>query len=158
MHPVQWLTPTRTARWATRIVGALALLVMAGVHLQRLLGAGYEQIPTINVLFWLNVGSGVLLALGILISDHPLIALGGVAVPAASIAGLLISHSSALFGFTEPSYGVAVVVALVSEAVAAVASFELLVLRVTNGRQPGQRPHITPRQSGGKSGLPTGAG
>lgn len=40
-----------TAQWALRIVGALALLVMAGVHLQRLLGVGYDQIPTIGTLF-----------------------------------------------------------------------------------------------------------
>src|SRR5207248_9469376 len=63
-----------------RLIGATGLLVMAGVHLQRLVGAGYEQLPTINTLFWLDVAAGASLAAAVLIRGHALAALAGAAV------------------------------------------------------------------------------
>lgn len=120
---------------ALRLIGATGLLVMAGVHLQRLVGAGYEQLPTINTLFWLDVAAGASLAAAVLIRGHALAALAGAAVSAGAIAALLVSHSSGLFGFTEPSFDAAVVIALASEATALVALLGLLALRLAHVRR-----------------------
>jgi hypothetical protein len=109
-----------------RGAGALALLVMAGVHLQQLLGAGYSQIPTIGVLFWLDVAAGVVLALAVLAWDSVLPALAGLAVAAAALVALFVSESTPLFGFMESGYRPAILVAIVSEA-AAVLSLGALV-------------------------------
>jgi hypothetical protein len=135
MRLKQRLPRARGASWGLRAVGAVALLVMAGVHLQRLLGAGYDQIPTIDTLFWINVASGTLLAVAILISGQWLVALCGAAVSAGAIVALLISHTSGLFGFTEPSYGGAVLVALVSEGIAVAALLGVVALRLADDRR-----------------------
>jgi hypothetical protein len=132
-------------QWALRVVGALALLVMAGVHLQRLLGAGYDQIPTIGTLFWLNVVSGAILAVVILRWGGVLVAAAGVAVAAGSIVGLLVSHAHGLFGWIEPRYDAAAIIALASEGIA-VAALALLIaerLRRPARTPPAPRPLLT---------------
>jgi hypothetical protein len=115
---------------ALRLIGAAGLLVMAGVHLQRLLGAGYDQIPTIDTLFWLDVAAGFVLGVAVVVRGQALVALAGAAVAAGAIVALLVSHSSGLFGFTEPRFDAAVVIALVSEATAVVSLLGLLGMRL----------------------------
>lgn len=122
--------------WALRVVGALALLVMAGVHLERLLDASYDHIPTIGTLFWINVVSGAILAGVILRWGGALAAATGAAVAAGAIAGLLVSHAYGLFGWIEPRYDAAAIVALASEAVAVVALGLLVAERLRGSRRP----------------------
>jgi hypothetical protein len=110
---------------AARVTGALALLVVGGIHLEQYDVAHYSVIPTIGELFLLNfVGAsacGVAL-LAFAFVRRPLLdvlaALGGIAVSAGALAALLISEQTPLFGFMEQGYRLEIVVAIASEAVA----------------------------------------
>jgi uncharacterized integral membrane protein len=109
-------------------LGALALLVVGGVHLQQFL-AGYSAVPTIGVLFVLNaigaavVAAGLLapiermltaprarLATGVLAAVGTLIAVG-------ALVFLFISESQPLFGFMEDGYSTPIVIAIAAEAI-----------------------------------------
>jgi hypothetical protein len=112
-----------------RYVGALALLAMATIHLEQYANADYYGIPTIGTLFLLNFIGGTALAVGLMSPleraangrFRPLVvllALAGAAMAAVSIAFLLISEGTTLFGFHESGYRPAIVLALVFEGVA----------------------------------------
>ena len=114
---------------AARYVGALALLAMAVIHLEQYLSADFYDIPTIGTLFLLNFIGGTVLALGLMSPlERPangrfsplvvLLALAGAAMAAVSIAFLLISEGTTLFGFHESNYRLAIVLALVFEGIA----------------------------------------
>ena len=128
---------------ALRFVGAVGLLAMAAVHLERFFGAHYSDIPTIGTLFALNFAGGTLAGLGLLaplerigerrsVALVVVLALVGIAIAATSFAFLLVSESTPLFGFRESGYGAAMVVALVSEAVATVSLAAYLAARIRN--------------------------
>jgi hypothetical protein len=116
---------------AMRLLGAMTLLVVGGVHLQQYL-AGYSDVPTIGTLFILNaVGAGAV-AVGLLVPFRRLVsdrradlavgllsALGAMIAVGALIA-LFISESEPLFGFMEVGYSSAIVIAIVSEAITAI--------------------------------------
>jgi hypothetical protein len=122
----------RTAnRWLTitRILGALSLLVIGGLHYQQYRYAFYSVIPTIGPLFLLNFISAGALGLlllapgksrlgrrGVLLDE--LAALSGIAVAAGGFVGLLISEQTPLFGFMEHGYRFAIVLAIVSDVAA----------------------------------------
>jgi hypothetical protein len=114
-----------------RYVGALALLAMAAIHLQQYAASDYSQIPTIGTLFLLNFAGGVAVALALISPLERLangrgarllaaLALVGATMAAVSIAFLLISEHTTLFGFRETGYRPAIVLALIAEAVAVV--------------------------------------
>jgi hypothetical protein len=99
---------------ATRVLGALGLLVTGGLHLQQYLVL-YSAVPTIGTLFLLNFGGASVIGLALL---TPLqratrslgrlllvpLALAGIALSAVAFAFLLISERMPLFGFQEPGY------------------------------------------------------
>lgn len=112
-----------------RYAGALTLLAMAAIHLEQYADSGYSSIPTIGTLFLLNFAGGAAVAVGLMsplerLGDgrmRPFItflALAGAAMAAVSIAFLLISESTPLFGFRETGYRPVIVLALVFEGVA----------------------------------------
>ena len=112
-----------------RYVGALALLAMAAIHLQQYTASDYSQIPTIGTLFLLNFAGGVAVALALMSPLERLatgtgarllvaLALVGATMAAVSIAFLLVSEHTTLFGFRETGYRPAIVLALISEGVA----------------------------------------
>jgi hypothetical protein len=112
-----------------RYVGALALLAMAAIHLEQYANADYYDIPTIGTLFLLNFIGGTALAVGLMSPlerlangrFRPLVvllALAGAAMAAVSIAFLLISEGTTLFGFHESGYRPAIVLVLVFEGIA----------------------------------------
>jgi hypothetical protein len=114
-----------------RALGALAILAMGAVHLQLYLGAEYSSIPTIGTLFLLNFAGAVLLGAVLLMPTERLAGtLGRTVVIAASAAGalmaavsiafLLISEQTSLFGFMEDGYRAPIVVALIAEGAAVV--------------------------------------
>jgi hypothetical protein len=114
-----------------RGAGAISLLAMGATHLQQYLGAAYSSIPTIGTLFLLNFAGALVIALGLLLplerllSRHgaalvSLLAVGGVVMAATSIAFLLISEGTPLFGFMETGYRTPIVVALIAEAAAVI--------------------------------------
>jgi hypothetical protein len=133
---------------AARYLGALALFGVGAVHAQQYYYAYFSSVPTIGVLFLLSfIGAGVLgvalLApvrrLGQNIGDLILVlsALGGIGIAFGSLVSLLISEYTPLFGFMESGYRLAIVLALVSDALTTVllGMFVLLVARAYWGRR-----------------------
>jgi uncharacterized protein YacL len=122
---------TEVAGEIARYLGAISILVVGAVHAQQYYGAYFSVVPTIGTLFLLSfVGSGVvgavLLApvrrLGRNIGDLILVlaALGAIGIAVGSLASLLVSEYMPLFGFMESGYRLAIVLALVFDALTTV--------------------------------------
>lgn len=126
-------TPDRRARisgiWlAVRVLAALALLSVGAVHLKEYTGL-YSQLPTIGTLFVLNFAGATLLGFALLAPLDRiggrwgslalvLSSAGGIGLAATSFVLLLISQHTPLFGFMEPGYDPAgILAAQVSEVV-----------------------------------------
>jgi hypothetical protein len=114
-----------------RALGAIALLVVGGVHLEQYTVAHFSVIPTIGPLFLVNFIGGTLLGLVLLAPVRgtyrprrlvldSLAALAGIGLAMGAMAGLLISEQTPLFGFMEHGYRLEIVIALAAEAVAIV--------------------------------------
>ena len=114
-----------TATW-TRYLGALALLAVGLDHLEQNLVDYYSAIPTIGTLFVLNFASAAVIAAGLFAPVQrvpgrvgkvavPALCLAGIGVAAGSLAGLLVSESSGLFGFMETGYRAAIVLSIALE-------------------------------------------
>jgi hypothetical protein len=114
--------------WAqlARYLGALALLGVGIDHIQQYYADSYSAIPTIGTLFALNFASAAFVTIGLVApvrriagrwatSALALLATGGIAIAAGSLAGLLISENGGLFGFRELGYRQAIVVSIVLE-------------------------------------------
>jgi len=149
---------------ATRILGALALLVVGGVHFQLYQYEFYSSIPTIGPLFLVNFIAATALALFLLAPIRrrlgrrgewldQLAALAGIGVAAGALIALLISEHTPVFGFMEIGYRFVVVLAIASEAVAIAILSAFLVrarqharLRSGDGPRAGDRsrPHERP--------------
>ena len=123
-----------------RYLGAISIVLVGVVHAQQYYGAYFSVVPTIGTLFLLSfIGSGVagivLLApvrrLGRTAGDVMLVvaALGAIGIAFGSLASLLISEYTPLFGFMESGYRLAVVLALVFDGLATLflGAFVLLV-------------------------------
>jgi hypothetical protein len=141
----------------TRTLGAIALLVIGGVHYQQYRYAFYSSIPTIGPLFLLNFIAGTTLGLfliapvrswlgrrGKLIDQ--LAALSGIGVAAGGLAALLISEHTPLFGFMEHGYRFAIVLTIAADSAAIV----LLTLFLVSARSHahGQGATLLPQRSG----------
>jgi hypothetical protein len=136
--------PTRVSEVAgevARYLGAVSILAVGAVHAQQYYEAFFSVVPTIGTLFLLSfVGSAVvgavLLApvrrLGRNIGDLILVlaALGAIGIALGSLASLLWSEYMPLFGFMESGYRLAVVLALVFDALTTVflGAFVLIVV------------------------------
>jgi hypothetical protein len=119
------------ASTVARALGAVALLVVGGVHLEQYTVAHFSVIPTIGPLFLVNfiaaTSVGLVLLMptrrsarhGRLVFDS-LAALAGIGVAAGALAALLISEHRPLLGFMEHGYRLEIVIAIASEAVAIV--------------------------------------
>jgi hypothetical protein len=114
---------------------------MGAVHLQQFIGAEFSSVPTIGTLFVLNFATAVLLGAVLLLpverfaqklgpSVVALAELIGVGVAATSIAFLLVSEHTSLFGFMENGYRMAIVIALASEGAAVLLLGAALLLRL----------------------------
>jgi hypothetical protein len=139
-----------------RYLGAVSILLVGVVHAQQYYAAYFSVVPTIGTLFLLSfVGSGVvgvvLIApvrrLGQSIGDLILVlaALGAIGIAVGSLASLLISEYTPLFGFMESGYRLAIVLALVFDSLTTVflGAFVLLVAprliqTITTKRRSGQ--------------------
>jgi hypothetical protein len=104
---------------ALRVLGALAVLAVGGVHLEQYFGVHFDVVPVIGPLFVLNFAGAALIALGLLLPLgrlHILLALGGIGLAATSFVFFFISEQHTLFGFHDYGYRPAIIVALVAEA------------------------------------------
>jgi hypothetical protein len=144
------------ASWA-RYLGAAALLGVGLDHLEQFSVDHYSAIPTIGTLFALNFASAVLAACGLAAPAQrlrgragrialPLLAIGGIGVAAGSLAGLLVSESTGLFGFKETGYRPAIVLSVALD----VATIVLLTVHLAVARR-------TQARRGGRSGPASGA-
>jgi hypothetical protein len=135
-----------------RALGAGALLVVGGVHLEQYTVAHFSVIPTIGPLFLLTViAAGALgLILMVPMSDvarrrgrlrfDSMAALAGIAVASGALAGLLISEQTALFGFMEHGYRLEIVIAIAAESVAIVSLGAFLAIADRRAREPQGEP------------------
>jgi hypothetical protein len=131
---------------ALRILGALSVLAVGAVHLQQYFSL-YSSIPTIGTLFVLNFVGATVIGLGLLapverLYDRPagvlpaFLAVGGIALAATSFVFLFISERTPLFGFMEPGYDPAAILASrVAEAVAVLSLAGYLVARFATARR-----------------------
>ncbi|MBT2406995.1 MULTISPECIES: hypothetical protein [unclassified Streptomyces] len=113
---------------------------MAAIHLH-LWDVGYRSLATIGVLFLLNGIGGGLLALALLAAPTRYVgvpaALGAV-LTAGTLAGLVISLTSGLFGFEE-SLGAELVWPTIAIESAGVVALSALALVARRRRPPKQR-------------------
>jgi hypothetical protein len=114
------------ARWS-RYLGALALLGVGLDHLQQFAVDSYSVIPTIGTLFALNFAAAAMIAAALAAPIQrlptraarlatPLLSLAGIGVAAGSLAGLVLSETTGLFGFTETGYRPAILLSIGLEA------------------------------------------
>ena len=83
------------------VTGAITLLGSSYVHFHLWQHVGYSHIPTIGPLFLAQSVIGFVLALGIIALRRVWIALLGVGMAIATIAGFLTSVEFGLFGFRD---------------------------------------------------------
>ena len=132
----------RRLRRAARVLGALALLAVAGIHIEQYTVAHYSVIPTIGALFLVNFIAASVCSLALLtpVRDqrlrttiNALAAVGGIGVSAGALTALLISEHTPLFGFSEHGSRLEIVIALASEA-GAIMALAMLLTTLTQAR------------------------
>lgn len=139
-------TPAHRLATCSRYLGALALLGVGLDHLEQFLVDSYSAIPTIGTLFAANFASTALLAAALAtpvqrLPGHagrlavPLLGLAGIGIAAGSLAGLLLSESTGLFGFMETGYRPAILLSIGLEAT----TIALLSTHLALRRPPGPR-------------------
>jgi hypothetical protein len=130
--------------FATRLIGALALFVVGGVHLEQYSVAHFSVIPTIGPLFMVNFVAATAAGLLLLLAATPALrrvgpvldlvaAAGGIGVAAGALAALLISEHTPLFGFMENGYRREIVISIAAEVVA-IAALGLFLAGLRRGR------------------------
>ncbi len=102
-----------------RRVGAAALLIQGGVHLQQYLD-GFSAISVIGPLFLLNAVSSVGLAVWLLKSDAVAPLGASIALLAGSLVSLFLARTTGLFGYVSAGYGVSEVLAIIFESIGVV--------------------------------------
>ena len=139
-------------RTAVRVLGALVLVFVGADHYYEYAVDQYSVLPTIGTLFLLNFISATAVGLLLLAPIERLLGrfgraalvmttLSGAGIAATSLAGLLVSEQTKLFGFMESNYRPAIVVAIATEAAALLLLVALLVLTLRDGRAAG-RPQM----------------
>jgi hypothetical protein len=163
MAKIHTFTKSSRAHLALRALAAILILFVGADHYYEYSVDQYSVLPTIGTLFLLNFISAtavgfVLLAplnrifhrFGRLVLECA--AISGFGIAATSLAALLVSEQTKLFGFMESNYRLAIVVAIASEAGAAVLMLSLFVVSVGARRSVGRsvRPLTDrPRPSAG---------
>lgn len=108
------------AQRSANLLAAAAVAVIAGVHFQQYVDF-MSEVPTVGVLFLLNAAGGAGLAVALVQPDRQvrvLAAVGSVGLALASLISIAIALSSQLFGYSEPSLRLPIVIAIVAEVVA----------------------------------------
>ena len=106
---------------AERLLGALALLAVGVDHLVERSAEHYAAVPTIGTLFALDFAAAAVIAGGLVVGRGRAgraLAAAGALVAAGTLAGLLVSEHTPLFGFREMGYRPAIVLAIALDAAA----------------------------------------
>jgi hypothetical protein len=140
-----------------RYLGCLLLLGIGAIHLYEYTHDHYNVIPVIGPLFVINFAFAVALALLIAAPIERLsgvgrlllrlLMLGAIGFAASTIAGLLISEASTLFGFHEQGYRTTITLSLALEAGAIVLFAVFLALESSRTTTRPQRSPATSQQS-----------
>jgi hypothetical protein len=136
------LTKSSHARVTARVLGAVLLLFVGADHYYEYSVDQYSVLPTIGTLFLLNFISATVFGLLLLAPLDRIFhrfgevalkiaVVSGLGIAATSLAALLVSEQTKLFGFMESNYRPAILVAIASEAAAAV--FCALVVVLSHG-------------------------
>jgi len=136
-----------------RVLGAVALLCVGGLHYQQYRYAFYSSVPTIGPLFLANFIGATVAGLCLLAPVgsrlgrrgellQRLAALAGVGIAAGGLAALLISEQTPLFGFMEHGYRFVIVLTIASEAAVIVLLTLFLIRACSDARgQSAVRQH-----------------
>ena len=127
---------------AARYLGALSVLAVGIDHIVEYYADYYRAVPTIGTLFVLDfigslvVGLALLAPIRWVARGHAdrlltLLAAGGIALGAGTLAGLLISENGGLFGFMETGYRGAIVLSMAFDIAAAGLLATFLALRAS---------------------------
>jgi hypothetical protein len=125
-------------QWTLRVIAALLVFVIAGVHFQQYVQF-MSHVPWVGVLFLLNAGGGAAIAVALLGPDRDirtLAALGGIGLALGSLVSLVIARSSSFAGYHEPTLRTAILIAIISEALAVPALAALVVGALRDRRVP----------------------
>jgi hypothetical protein len=125
------LSQPSAVRLAVRVLGAILLLFVGADHYYEYSVDHYSVLPTIGTLFLLNFISATVIGLILLAPLSRLLrrfdrialqlaAISGFGIAASSLVALLVSEHTKLFGFMESNYRPAIIIAIASEAAAAV--------------------------------------
>jgi hypothetical protein len=147
------LTHRATVARLARYLGALALLGVGVDHIEQYYLDSYSVIPTIGTLFVLNFAAATLVSVALAAPLRRLagrradavlavLAVGGIGIAAGSLAGLLVSERTGLFGFMEQGYRSAITTSIVLEAATIVLLG--LFLAATFSNRPRGRGTVAP--------------
>jgi predicted lipoprotein with Yx(FWY)xxD motif len=126
-----WLRPT------LRVTGAGLLAATAAIHLDLYL-TGFRNIPTIGVLFLLQIIAGFALAAAVLATGNQVVAALGAGFAVATLGGYLLSIWVGLFGFTEVRTTAGIVAGIIEVAAFAVLALLAITPPAAGSRGPGQ--------------------
>lgn len=130
----------RLPRLVLRAIAALLLATQGVVHLWLWLD-GFAGIPVIGPMFLGGAVAALVLAVGVLITDHPLVLGAGVLLSLGQVAGFAASSTIGLFGFeTQWAWTGPEGAALLSELLAAIALIALARWRHRPELQPQPQP------------------
>jgi predicted lipoprotein with Yx(FWY)xxD motif len=127
--------PVAGARLLLRPAGAGLLVATASMHLDLYL-TGYRTIPTIGLLFLLQVIAGFALGAAVLVTGDRLVAAGGAVFALSTLGGYLLSVQFGLFGFREVRTTAGIVAGIVE-----VAAFAALAAFATGPEAGAHRRH-----------------
>ncbi len=99
------------------VIAAVLVGVIAVVHLQQYIDF-FSEVPTIGVLFLLNAAGGAGLAFALIGRDDQLrrlAAVGSIALAAGSLISIVVALSSSLFGYSEPTLRLPILIAILAE-------------------------------------------
>lgn len=99
------------------VIAAVLVGVIAVVHLQQYIDF-ISEVPTIGVLFLLNAAGGAGLAFALIGRDDQLrrlAAVGSIALAAGSLISIVVALSSSLFGYSEPTLRLPILIAILAE-------------------------------------------
>ena len=109
-----------SSRSRLRLLGAVLVAIIAGVHFQQYV-TFMSEVPTVGVLFLLNAAGGAGLVVALL-STAPLLrllaSLGAIGLAAGSLISVGIALSGSLFGYSEPTLRLPIIIAMIAEGTA----------------------------------------
>jgi cytochrome b subunit of formate dehydrogenase len=97
-------TPATRATPAIRVLCAVdaVLLAISGIIHLRLWFQAYRHVPTLDILFLLQVIAAFVLAIALIVVRHRLVVAAALALVLGTIAGYFLALTVGIFGFKDP--------------------------------------------------------